>query len=215
MVEVKTERFAPPAEGASATDLAFRRIQRLPRGRLFSRALLADLGSPAAISRALSRLCARGDLERIVRGVYMRPKLNRYIGQVRPSVQQVVRLIARRNNETVQMHGAEAVRQLGLSTQMPMVPMFYTSGHSRTVRVGAAVAHLRHVAPDKLQCAGSPAGIALVALHYIGRRGADDRVLSHLKAFLTTTSDDDLAMLYSCKMPLWMRSFVQSGIHQD
>ncbi|WP_455231318.1 DUF6088 family protein [Geopseudomonas aromaticivorans] len=212
MAEVKTVRFAPPAEGSSATDLVFRRIQRMPKGRLFSRTLLADLGSPAAISRALSRLCARGDLERIVRGVYMRPKFNRYIGRVRPSVQQVVRLIARRNNETVQMHGAEAVRRLGLSTQMQMAPMFYTSGRSRTVRVGAAVAHLRHVAPDKLQCAGSPVGIALIALHYIGRKGADDRVLSHFKAFL---SDDDLAMLYRCKMPIWMRDFVRRGIHQN
>lgn len=212
MAEVKTERFAPPAEGVSATDLIFRRIQRMPKGRLFSRTLLADLGSPAAISRALSRLCARGDLERIVRGVYMRPKLSRYTGRVRPSVQQVIRLIARRNNETLQMHGAEAVRRLGLSTQMQMVPMFYTSGHSRTVRVCAAVAHLRHVAPNKLQCVGSPAGIVLVALHYIGRRGADDRVLSHLKAFL---SDDDLAILCRCKMPLWMREFVQRGIHKN
>lgn len=212
MAEVRTKRLASPAEGASTTDLVLRRIQRMPKGGLFSRSLLVDLGSPAAISRVLSRLCTRGDLERIVRGVYMRPKFNRYIGRVRPSVQQVVRLIARRNNEIVQIHGAEAVRLLRLSTQMQMVPMFYTSGHSRTVRVGAAVAHMRHAAPDKLQCADSPAGIALVALHYIGRRGANDQVLSHIKAFL---SDDDLAMLYRCKMPLWMRDFVQGGIHQN
>lgn len=149
---------------------------------------------------------------RLVRGVYMRPKLNRYIGRVGPSIQQVVRLIARRNNETVQIHGAEAVRRLRLSTQMQMVPMFYTSGHTRTVHVGAAVAHLRHVAPDKLQCAGRPAGIALIALHYIGKRSADDRVLSHLKAFL---SDDEFAMLYSCNMPLWMREFIRRGMPQN
>lgn len=116
------EHLAPPTEVTSVTDVVFRRIQRLPKGRLFSRTLLADLGSPAAISRALSRLCARGDLERIVRGVYMRPKLNRYIGRVRPGVEQLVRLVARRNGETLQIHGAEAVRRLRLSTQMQLVP---------------------------------------------------------------------------------------------
>ncbi|WP_455233652.1 DUF6088 family protein [Geopseudomonas aromaticivorans] len=206
------EHLASLAEGTSVTDVVFRRIQRLPKGRLFSRTLLADLGSPAAISRALSRLCVRGDLERIVRGVYMRPKLNRYIGRVRPGVEQLVRLVARRNGETLQIHGAEAVRRLRLSTQMQLVPTFYTSGRSRTVHLGAAVAHLRHVTPDKLQCAGSPAGIALIALHYIGKRGADDQVLSHLTAFL---SDEDLAMLYRCRMPRWMRDFVRKGIHQN
>lgn len=206
------ERLAPPAEGTSVTDVVFRRIQRMPKGRLFSRTLLVDLGSPAAISRALSRLCARGDLERIVRGVYMRPKLNRYIGRVRPGVEQLVRLIARRNGETLQVHGAEAVRRLRLSTQMQLVPMFYTSGRSRTVHLGAAVAYLRHVTPDKLQCAGSPADIALIALHYIGKRGVDDQVLSHLKGFL---SDDDFAMLYRCRMPCWMRDFVRKVIHQN
>src|SRR3546814_1736500 len=96
----------------------------------------------------------------------MRPKMSKYTGRVvRPSPLAVVEVITKANGETIQIHGAEAVRRLGLSTQMQVLPTFYTSGSTREIKVGNAVVRLRHVSKDRLQHAGTTVGVALTALY--------------------------------------------------
>ncbi len=94
----------------------------MPKGRPFAGAVFAQVGSRASINKALSRLVQSGTLERVARGVYMRPKMSKYTGRVvRPSPLAVVEVITKANGETIQIHGAEAVRRLGLSTQMQVL----------------------------------------------------------------------------------------------
>ncbi len=112
-----------------------------------------------------------GALERIARGVYMRPKLSKYTGRVHPSPLTVMDVITKANGETIQVHGAGAVRRLGLSTQMQVLPTYYTSGSTREIKVGNAVVRLKHVPSNRLQHAGTRVGMALIALHTLGKRG--------------------------------------------
>lgn len=137
----------------------------------------------------------------------MRPKFNRYIGQVRPSPLTVMKVITTANGETIQVHGAEAVRRLGLSTQMQVVPTYYTSGSSREISIGAASVRLKHVSKDRLQHAGTNVGLVLTALHYVGKRGMSQEILSKINEML---SEEELRKLLDCKMPKWMRSSLTS-----
>ena len=50
------------------------RIKHMPKGKPFAGAVFAQLGSRAAVNKALSRMVLRGSLERVTRGVYMRPQ---------------------------------------------------------------------------------------------------------------------------------------------
>ena len=176
----------------------------MPKGRPFVGAVFAQLGSRASINKALSRLVQSGTLERVARGVYMRPKMSKYTGRVvRPSPLAVMEVITKANGETIQIHGAEAVRKLGLSTQMQVLPTFYTSGSTREIKVGNAVVRLRHVSKDRLQHAGTTVGVALTALYYIGKEGLSASVVSKIVSAL---SGEELMKLRACKMPRWMRS---------
>ncbi|WP_417797051.1 DUF6088 family protein, partial [Stutzerimonas nitrititolerans] len=96
-----------------------------------------------------------------------------------------------------------AVRRLGLSTQMQVLPTFYTSGSTREIKVGNAVVRLRHVSKDRLQHAGTTVGVALTALYYIGKEGLSANVVSKIVRAL---SGEELMKLRACKMPAWMRS---------
>lgn len=180
------------------------RVKHMPKGRLFVGAVFAQVGSRASINKALSRLVQSGTLERVARGVYMRPKTSKYTGRVvRPSPLAVMEVITRANGETIQIHGAEAVRRLGLSTQMQVLPTFYTSGSTREIKVGNAVVRLQHVSKDRLQHAGTKVGVALTALHYIGKEGVSAKVVSKI---VNALSSEELIKLRACKMPEWMRS---------
>lgn len=148
------------------------RIKHMPKGKPFSRAMFAQSGSRASINKALSQMVLSGFLERVARGVYMRPKVSEYTGKkVRANPIAVMDAVIRARGETIQIHGAEAVRRLGLSTQMQILPTYYTSGPTREIKIGNAVVRLRHASRERLQQAGTQAGIAFTALLYLGKKG--------------------------------------------
>src|SRR5438552_1233860 len=94
-------------------------VQKIPRGKPFTTATLISFGARAAVDQTLSRLAKAGKIVRLTRGVYVRPEESRFVGQVLPEPFKIVEAMAKKTNETIQVSGAEAARQLGLSTQVP------------------------------------------------------------------------------------------------
>lgn len=183
------------------------RINRMAKGEPFHRKAFAEMGSPSAISKALAKMVQAGSLQRITRGVYMRPRWRKYIGQIEASPVEVMKVIAEANGEVIQTHGAEAVRRFRLSNQMQVVPVYYTSGATRKIRIGRTIVSLQHVSKKRLQYAGTNVGLALTALYYLGRKGVSTVTVAQICVLLTS---DELATLRTCQMPQWM-----SGILND
>ncbi|MNX75342.1 hypothetical protein D3C86_1068100 [compost metagenome] len=107
------------------------------------------------------------------------------------------------------MHGAEAIRYFGLSTQMQIKPVFYTSGASRKVKIGGALIQLLHVPPEKLQHSDTKVGLALCALFYLGKKSLNAKVISSIKAKLTPS---ELKKLADSKIPGWMQVAFREAI---
>ena len=134
-------------------------IGKLPRGRPFTAARFDKLGTRGAVDRALSRLVACGEIRRLAHGVFVRPRTSRFVGTVVPAIHEVVEAIARSNGETVQIHGAEAARRFGLSTQVPTAPVFHTSASSRTIRIGSVTVRMvPHLEPPPAAIRGRGGG---------------------------------------------------------
>lgn len=187
----------------SVSHLVTQRVKRLRRGKPFSIRCLAELGSSSAISKAVAQQVLRGELVRVYRGIYMRPKTSQYTGRVsRPGPWDLLSLIARQSRWRLQIHGADAVRRFGLSTQMPVIPIYYTSGPSRSLFIEKAEIRLVHAAPMVMQCAGTRVGMAISALYYLGKDGATQECIDAIKAAL---HPGELATLLYCNMPKWMR----------
>ena len=184
-------------------------IRKLPRGQPFTTSRFAALGSRGAVDRTLARLAADGGIERLARGVFVRPRKNRFVGNVRPAVAEVVRAIARDNGETVQVHGAEAAWRLGLSTQVPIEPVFHTSASSRPIRIGNTTVRMIHTSNRRrLQFAGEPAGLALAALWYLGKDNATPEAVARIEAAI---GPEAFARLRSADMPAWMAGALDTG----
>ena len=176
-------------------------VLQIPKGAPFTNKGLLKLGSRAQVNRTLSRLVKEGVIRRIFRGMFVRPRKNRYVGYVTPGADDIVQVLARDRGETIQMQGAEAVNLLGLSTQMPVVPIFWTSGRSREFKVGKWPVKLKHVSPRKLQMAGQVPGLALSALWCLGKDMVDARVVRTIQKKLTAA---DFEALKQADMPAWM-----------
>ena len=177
-------------------------IEKVPLGEPFTNSRFLRLGSRAAVDKTLSRLVAEGAIQRIARGVLVRPKQSRFVGNVMPDVSRVVQVIAKDHGETIQVHGAEAARRFKLSTQMPTTPVYYTNGPTREIRIGKLKVKLMHTSSlRKLQHAGERPGLALSALWYLGRNNINTEVMQRIEEGL---SEEEFETLRSSRMPAWM-----------
>src|SRR6266567_7867440 len=168
------------------------RINEIEMGEPFTSTQFNALGTRAAVDQTLSRLVKQGEIARISRGVFVRPKKSRYVGEVMPEPSKVAQAIARAHGETVQVHGAEAARLLGLTTQMALQAVFYTSGPSRELKLGNLPLILKHVARRKLALSGRPSGLALSALWYLGKEQVSPRTIKTIREKLTPEAFEEL-----------------------
>lgn len=185
------------------------RIAAHPVGKIFTPSLFAGLGSRASIDQALMRLAQAGEVERIGQGLYTTPKANRFGFKSMPTPEAIAQTIAANDGATIEIHGAEAARRFGFSTQVPAQPTFHTTGSSRRVKLGKLTIHLVHTAPRKLILAGRAAGQALLALWYLGRHEVTSATFQQLAAKLPPSEFKALQEARPA-MPAWM----QSALHK-
>ena len=178
------------------------RMRGLPKGKPFTTSRFANCGPRGAVDRALSRIVHEGEIERLSRGVFVRPRKNRFVGNIVPGVAEVVQTIARDNGETVQVHGAEAARRLGLSTQAPTVAVFHTSASSRSIRIGNTTVKMIHTSNRRrLQFAGETAGLALSALWYLGKDNVTPETIAMIES---AVGAEEFEKLRLADIPAWM-----------
>ena len=107
------------------------------RGWTFSKKDFSDLGRHKTIDTILSRLCAEGFIRRVIPGIYDYPKFGELLRrELSPDIDQVARALARKFGWSIQVSGNTALNVLGLSTQVPAKYLYYSSGRSRTYKIG-------------------------------------------------------------------------------
>ena len=179
--------------------LAF--AEGLPEGAPIAAKGLLHLGNRAAVDQALSRLAERGRLIRAGRGVYLRPVASRF-GARAPSVEQAVNALAVQRGEIIVPAGAAAANRLGLTTQVPVRPVYLTSGRSRTMTIGKQSVELRHAPRWQLAMADRPAGQAVRALAWLGPEEAGP-ALKVLKRKLPPSAFGELVAA-APQYPTWL-----------
>jgi len=168
-----------------------------------------DVGGRAAVDQALARLARAGTIRRLARGVYDFPRHDPRLGALSPSLVRVAAAIARSTGSQIQVSGAQAANQLGLSTQVPARLVYLTDGPTRTVQVGNRAIAFRHAAPRKLAGAGTAAGVVMQALRHLGRDGVTPDVIARIRQALR---DDDRAVVsrHAAMAPAWMRPALEA-----
>ena len=175
-------------------------IQKQPRDEPFTPTALLQHGTRKAVDMELSRLVKSGKIIRVARGIYVRPKENKYVGKVPPSPFKIALAKA---NGTIAVNGADALLSFGLSTQVPVRPVYYTTGPSKRILFGNMPIILRHVSPRKLVAPGTIVGLAISALWYLGKEQVNAQVFKAIQQKLTRAEYAQLKASIPL-MPAWM-----------
>ena len=162
------------------------RIEKAPLGDIFIPADFSDLGEARRISMCLSRLHEDGTLEKVKRGVYMKPRFSKLLNcSVPPREDAVAKAIARNYGWTIVPCGDTALNMLGLSTQIPAVWLYVSDGPYKTYETEGIKFQFKHT-DRKSELIGVSETTALIiqALRALGKDHIDSQAISYLSGRL-------------------------------
>lgn len=186
-------------------------VLKTKRGILLFPEDFNTFGSSEAVRLALHRLEKQGIITRIAQGIYVRPIISDYIGEVLPSAEEVAIGIAKRDRIKIVPTGVYALNALGLSTQVPMNLVYLTDGAPRIIKIGKRTIKFKKTTPKNLLAKGEISSLVIQALREIGldQITADEekKIIELLKK---ETPDNLLNDIHLA--PVWIKKIMQKAL---
>ena len=163
------------------TDRIRERVDWANDGTLFVMPDFADIAPNNAANRVVLRLLSENKLRTILRGVYQKPKVNKLLGECEePSCDDVAMALSRKNGWTICPNGDTALNLLGLSTQVPAVWKYLSSGPYKTYPYGAGTIAFTHTANRMINSLSGQTALLVQAFRALGEDHIDDETIKKL-----------------------------------
>jgi hypothetical protein len=183
-------------------------IKSKPKGSLVLPDDYLTFGSSDAIRKALDRLEDKKVIIRVAHGIYVRPKISKLIGPIRPSAEKVAEAIAKRDRIRTLPTGSYALNALGLSTQVPMNIVLLTDGSPREIKVGKRTIKFKKTTPKNLLVKGKISSLVIQALKEIGNgkvtADEEQKILDLLKKENEKDLKHDIVLA-----PVWIQKIMK------
>ncbi len=184
------------------------KIKKAGRGSLFFLDNFTSLGSSKAIGKALERLVKSGELERMATGIYVRPAEDKTLGLVLPGIEAIASAIAKRDKARIVPTGSYALYKLGLTTQVPLNAVFYTTASARKIKVGKQTITFKRASAKSLAAIGDISKLAIQALKSIGKGKVSNDEINKIKELLK--QEKPFHLQHDIKLaPEWIRKLLK------
>lgn len=160
------------------------------------------------VGSVLAELTKEGVLLKAAQGIYVKPVQSRF-GPASPSVGEIVQAIAARDCAQVMPCGETALNALGLSTQVPMVYCYLTSGSKRTIKMKNATIILKTAVPRYFSYETKLIAMLVQALKALGEENVEDEELSQIAMLLANEPDREALDRDVLRMPAWMKRMLK------
>ena len=168
----------------------------------------SNLGSVETIRKALAEAVSMGLLEHLAHGIYAKPMNSRF-GLVPIPLEIIAKEIASRDKVQIMPTGTTAANILGLSTQIPMVVTFLTTGSSRSINIGNRVLKFRHAAPRNFAFKGSTIPLIIQAFKDLEKENIGEIEISKIKTYLSKANDKNMICEDILLAPQWIQSIIK------
>lgn len=190
-----------------------KRIENMHEGQILFISDFSDLnGNEKVVSRALSAEEKKGNIVRLAKGMYLRPKSTRF-GIVYPSVDEMVKAIAHRDKSKLQPCGMTALNMLGLSTQVPTKYTYLTSGSSRKLKLGDRLIELKRSVPKNFVFKTTLGALLMQALKSLGEKNISKQEIVQISKLIDNEKRMEHFKLDILLMPIWMRKLITNIIN--
>uniref|UniRef100_E6PIT2 Uncharacterized protein n=1 Tax=mine drainage metagenome TaxID=410659 RepID=E6PIT2_9ZZZZ len=160
------------------------------------------------VDQVISRMVRSGELQRISRGLFSRPKVHPQLGPLSPDTQDIAAAVERSIGMPVFPSGAFALNALHLSTQVPAKPEFMTAGPSRTIYIGKLPIRLKHASARRFRIKTYIAQLVIEALRALGQGQVTEKTIKTIRDTIAK-SDRDVLRNHIGDAPVWMQAHLR------
>jgi len=182
-----------------------------PKGSVLFVDDFLDYGNCESVKKALLRLKEKEILVRLAHGIYLYPKIDKELGVLFPSTEDIAKAIARRDKARIVPTGVQALNKLGLSTQVPMKVVYLTDGAARSIKVGKRTITFKNSSPKNLLAQGEISSLVIQALKTIGQSKVEDETISKIKIILKKEKTE-IIMNDAKLAPAWINKILTQAI---
>ncbi len=183
------------------------RVEAMPEDSVLFRSDFPEYHSEF-VGSTLSELTNEGVLTKISQGIYVKPRRSQF-GIVLPSIDKIVHAIASRDNAEVLPSGMTALNMLGLSTQVPMVYTYLTTGSERTIRLTNSLLVLKRGVPRNFCYKTKLIALLVQALRTLKQENVREEELQTIRLLIEREPDKIVLAKDVDLMPAWMKRVVK------
>jgi len=192
------------------------RINEAEPGAVFIPSDFFDIAEPVKVNMCLNRLTEGGDLNRVMHGVYAKPRFSKLLNaSVPPRSDNIAKAIARNYGWTIVPCGDTALNLLGLSTQVPASVMYVSDGPYKEYSAdGITLKFKRTNNKNEIVAVSYKTALMIQALKALGKDNVSDSVLLKLSKVLDYT-DKQKALSESQRITAWVQKCVKRVCMED
>jgi hypothetical protein len=175
-----------------------------------------DITRASGVNMCLKRLLETGDLYRLSRGIFVKPRYSTVLESIiPPRANDIAQAIARNYGWTVIPFGDTALNTLGLSTQVPAVWNYVSDGPYKVYAIDGRIIKFRHT-DLKNELIGLSYKLALViqAIKAIGK----DKITQHevrLLSMRLSPEEKKTLLLESQRVTAWVYEVIKKICLED
>lgn len=157
------------------------KIDNLSDGAVFISNDFLEIADYETVRKTLNRFVNEGTIQRVVNGVYYKPRYIELIGEYEsPSINEVAIAIARKYNWTIAPSGNTALNLLGLSTQVPAQWTYISDGRYVDFLIGNTKLVFKRTTNSTISNMSRLTALVIQAIKAIGKDNISEEQISCL-----------------------------------
>lgn len=168
-------------------------IRNSKDGTLFIVADFYEFDSSMSLNVTISRLCKEGDLIRIMRGIYAKPRFSKLLNiNINPRNSDIAMAIARNYGWKILPTGEYAINSIGLSTQIPAHLSFISDGPNKVFSIDGVKLIFKHTNKHhELSFRDEIYGLIIQAIRALGKDRISSEMIQSISGKLSNKQKED------------------------
>ena len=178
------------------------------QGKLFFVSDFLEYGNYDNVRKTLQRLVKKGVLIRISKGIYYYPKIDKILGILYPTAEEIVKSIAKRDKAKIIPTGVYAQHLLGLSTQIPMNVVYLTDGSARKIKIGNQTIVFKKTSPKNLYFESKLSSLIIQSLKSLKKDNVNETIKQKLIDIIKQSEEVENIKKDMMNAPIWIQKIM-------
>ena len=185
------------------------RIDNLKDGAVFILNDFLDLTNYENIKKIIQRLINKNKIIKVLDGIYMKPKYSALLNEYLPcNIFDLSECIARKFGWDIVPTGEVAINYFGLSTQLPQIYTYSSSGPYKKYSIDGNIINFKHSSTKKMFNMDKMVQYLIQAINYYGKENFDDKSKRILASNVSNEIIDN-ALIQAKSVDNWIYELVK------